>query len=312
MDIKAFIRELLFGNDCLIIPGFGGFIGNFSPARADEKSGTFYPPVKQISFNRNLNHNDGLLISRISQSTGVNYADSRRMVEEFVKEIAGRLARGEKVVFDHIGYFVNNHENSVQFEPEANINYHPGSFGLEPFQWFPVKDYDVRKRVIRHVSREPLRISATRKNLWRAAVLIPVLALLIAVPLKTDRYNPRVDATSLNPLVTAEFENNKKAIDEAVVIVPDSNITARVEIPPAPVEEAHYSVITGSFKSEENALSHVESLKADGYEPEILQASNGFFRVTATTCSNMEKAISTRDSISKKFPGAWISKKRSI
>jgi hypothetical protein len=174
---------------------------------------------------------------------------------------------------------------------------------------FPVKDYDVRKRVISHVSRESLRISATRKNLWRAAVLIPVLALLIAVPLKTDRFNPDVEATSLNPLVTAEFENNKKAIDEAVVIVPDSNITVMAEIPPAPVEEAQYSVITGSFKSEENALSHMESLKANGYEPEIHQASNGFFRVTATTCRNMQTAVSTRDSISKKFPGTWISKK---
>lgn len=309
MDIKAFIRELLFGHDCVIVPGFGGFIGNFSPARIDENSGTFYPPVKKISFNRNLNHNDGLLISKISQATGVNYGDARHMVEEFVKELTGRLSRGEKLVFDHIGVFVNNHENNVQFEPEANINYHPGSFGLESFQLFPVKDYDVRKRVISHVSRESLRISATRKNLWRAAVLIPVLALLIAVPLKTDRFNPDVEATSLNPLVTAEFENNKKAIDEAVVIVPDSNITVMAEIPPAPVEEAQYSVITGSFKSEENALSHMESLKANGYEPEIHQASNGFFRVTATTCRNMQTAVSTRDSISKKFPGTWISKK---
>jgi len=309
VDIKTFIRELLFGNDCVIIPGFGGFIGNFSPARLDENSGTFYPAVKQISFNRNLNHNDGLLISKISQATGVNYGDARHKVEEFVRELTGRLARGEKVVFDHIGTFVNNYEKNIQFEPEANINYHPGSFGLESFQWFPEKEYDVRKRVIRHLSKEPVRISATRKNLWRAAVLIPVLALLIAVPLKTDRFRPGVEATSLNPLVTAEFENNKKAIDETVVIVPDSNVTIRVEIPSKPVEEAHYSIITGSFKSEENALSHVDFLKADGYEPEIHQASNGFYRVTATTCSNMETALSTRDSISKKFPGTWISKK---
>jgi hypothetical protein len=309
LDTKAFIRELLFGHDCVIIPGFGGFIGNFSPARVDENSGTFYPPVKKISFNRNLNHNDGLLISRISQSTGVNYGDARRMVEEFVTELTLRLAKGERVVFDHIGSFVNNHENNVLFEPEANINYHTGSFGLESFQWFPVREYDVRKRVIRHINKDPLRNRSIRKNLWRAAVLIPVLVLLIAVPLKTDRFKARVEATSLNPLVTAEFENNRKAIDEAVVIVPDSTVSAKPEAPPVMVEEQHYSIITGSFKSEGNALSHVKSLKADGFEPEIHQASNGFFRVTAMTCSNMETALSTRDSISRKFPGAWISKK---
>jgi hypothetical protein len=309
VDIKAFIRELLFVHDCVIVPGFGGFIGNFSPAHADESSGTFYPPVRKISFNCNLNHNDGLLIGKISQATGVNYGDSRYMVEEFVKKLTGRLAKGEKAEFDHIGTFVYNKENNILFEPEPNLNYHAGSFGLESFQWHPAREYDVRKRVTRHISRQPVRISATRKNLWRAAVLIPVLALLIAVPLKTDRFKSRVESTSLNPLVTAEFENNKKAIDEAAVIVPDTSIPLKPETLAGPIDNVQYSIITGSFKSEGNALSHVEILKADGYEPEIHQASNGFYRVTAMTCTSKETALSTRDSISKKFPGTWISKK---
>jgi len=309
VDIKAFIRELLFVHDCVIVPAFGGFIGNFSPAHADKSSGTFYPPLKKISFNCNLNHNDGLLIGKISQATGVNYGDARHMVEEFVKELKGRLAKGEKEVFDHIGTCVFNHENNILFEPEANINYHPGSFGLESFQWYPAREYDVRKRVTRHISREPVRISTTRKNLWRAAVLIPVLALLIAVPLKTDRFKSRVESTSLNPLVTAEFENNKKAIDEAAVIIPDTSIPVKPETPAAPIDNVQYTIITGSFRSEGNALSHVEILKADGYEPEIHQASNGFYRVMAMTCTSKETALSTRDSISRKFPGTWISKK---
>lgn len=309
MDIKAFIRELLFVHDCVIVPGFGGFIGNFSPAHADESSGTFYPPVRKISFNSNLSHNDGLLFGKISQASGVNYGDSRNMVEEFVKEIKRRLEKGEMVEFDHIGTFVYNRENNILFEPEPNINYHAGSYGLESFQWQLAREYDVRRRVTRHISREPIRVSASRKNLWRAAVLIPVLALLIAVPLKTDLFKTRVEATSLNPLVTAEFENNKKAIDEAVIIVPDTSIPVKPETPPEPIEEVLYTIITGSFKSEGNALSHVEILKADGYEPEVHQASNGFYRVTAMTCTSKETALSTRDSISKKFPGTWISKK---
>jgi hypothetical protein len=308
VDIKAFIRELLFVHDCVIVPGFGGFIGNFSPAHADESSGTFYPPVRKISFNSNLSHNDGLLFGKISQASGVNYGDSRNMVEEFVKEIKRRLEKGEMVEFDHIGTFVYNRENNILFEPEPNINYHAGSYGLESFQWQPAREYDVRRRVTRHISREP-KVIASRKNLWRAAVLIPVLALLIAVPLKTDLFKTRVEATSLNPLVTAEFENNKKAIDEAAIIVPDTSIPVKPETPPEPVEEVLYTIITGSFKSEGNALSHVEILKADGYEPEVHQASNGFYRVTAMTCTSKETALSTRDSISKKFPGTWISKK---
>ena len=94
MDITAFIRELLFGHDCVIVPGFGGFIGNYTPARIDKNSGTFYPPVKQISFNRNLNHNDGLLIGKISGFSNMTYGDTRNMVEEFVAEL--RRQTGER------------------------------------------------------------------------------------------------------------------------------------------------------------------------------------------------------------------------
>lgn len=319
MDIKAFIRELLFSHDCVIIPGFGGFIGNFSPARIDRISGIFYPPVKQISFNRNLNHNDGLLISRISMLKGINYGEARHLIEIFVKELTGKLIKGEKVVFDHLGTFRNNSEQNVQFEPESNINYFIGAYGLEAFKCVPLKEYDVRKRITRHIDKEPLRSTSLRRNLWRAAIAIPILALLVAIPLKTDLFKNKMEATSLNPLVTAEFENNKKEVDKAVVVLPDTNISAApkqapenqdlVKIETPVIEEYKYCVITGSFKSEENARSHVTSLKAEGFDPEISQGPNGFFRVTAMKCNNLERAVFTRDSVIKKYPGTWISKK---
>ena len=316
MDIKAYIRELLFGHDCVIVPGFGGFIGNYSAARIDRNTDIFYPPLKKISFNRNLSYNDGLLISKISQSAGVNYGDARRIVEEFAKDLTRRLSRGEIVVFDHIGTFVNNREKNVQFEPERNANYHIDSFGFESFQCLLLKEYDVRKRVTRHIDKDPVRRYTVRKNLWRAAVIIPIVALSILIPLKTDLFKARVESLTLNPLVTAEFENNKKAVDEAINLAPDSGIqvnpsgTTSQEPPPVnAVENVRFGIITGSFKSEENALSHIEILKADGYFPEMIEASNGFFRVIAMNCTDLETAVLKKDSISKKFPGTWISKR---
>lgn len=329
MDVKAFIRELLFGQDCVIIPGFGGFIINFFPASIDKNTRTFYPPARKVSFNRNLNYNDGLLISKISQVTGKNYGDARHVVEEFARDLNNTLARGEKVVFDHLGTFINNKENNAQFEPEPNINYYLDSFGLESFQYLPLKEYDVRKRVVRHTDFGPSRHSSTRKNLWRAAIVIPILALLVAIPLKTELFKMKVESSVLNPLVTAEFENNRKAVDEAAIIIPDSSFRVKppetVQSNPVssetpetvadkvisakPPEEHFYCVITGSFKSEENAISHVNQLKAEGFDPEINHAANGFFRVTAIRCRDMETALSKKDSIVGKFPGTWISRR---
>lgn len=317
MDITAFIRELLFGHDCVIVPGFGGFIGNYTPARIDKSSGTFYPPVKQISFNRNLNHNDGLLIGRISGATSINYGDARNSVEEFVLEVRRKLSKGEKVVFDNIGSFLNNSEGSVQFEPDKNANYHLDSFGLESFQCLPLEGYDVRKRIVRHTGKDPVRQASMRKILWRAAVIIPLLAAIVAVPLKTDLFRSKVESTTLNPLVSAEFEHNKNAVDKGIDI--DSSKDADLPLPvkeeevivaAPPVENSSYFVITGSFKTEANAAHQADMLREEGFTPEIVPASNGFYRVCAMACADLNTALTKKDSIAKKFPGSWVSRKR--
>lgn len=320
VDITVFIRELLFGHDCVIVPGFGGFIGNYSPARIDKNSATFYPPIKQISFNRNLNHNDGLLVGRVSASLNINYGDARSMVEEFVTELRKKLAKGEKVVFDNIGSFINNQEGNVQFEPDIDANYHLDSFGLESFQFLPLEGYDVRKRILRHPGKDPVKQSSMRKILWRAAVIIPLLLVIVTVPLKTNLFRLNVETTTMNPLVTAEFEQNKKAVDqdikdEAAKVAENSKpvaeaVTAPEIKVPVVAEENLYFLITGSFKSEENAVAQTEMLKKEGFTPEVVAAPNGFYRVRAMECHDLNTALTKKDSISKKFPGAWISRKK--
>jgi nucleoid DNA-binding protein len=320
VDITAFIRELLFGHDCVIVPGFGGFIGNYSPATIDKVSGTFYPPVKLISFNRNLNHNDGLLVGTVSASSKINYGDARFLVEEFVAGIRKRLEKGEKVVFDNIGSFIHNQEGSIQFEPDKTANYHLDSFGLESFQCMPLEGYDLRKRILKHTQKDPLKQASIRKIMWRAAVIVPLAAAIVAVSLNTDFFKSGAIATNLNPLVNAEFESNKKAVDETdknqpVTLIANNlpvseTISATASgVSVSPGAESYY-VITGSFRSEENALSQVNILREEGYYPEIVAAPNGFFRVCAMTCSDVNTAEIKRDSISKRFKDTWISRKK--
>jgi nucleoid DNA-binding protein len=325
MDITAFIRELLFSHDCVIVPGFGGFIGNYTPASIDKSSSTFYPPVKLISFNRNLNHNDGLLVGRICESAKVNYGDARNLVEGFVSSLRSRLGKGEKVIFDQIGSFINNQEGNVQFEPDKTVNYHLNSYGLESFQFAPLEGYDVRKQITRHIDKAPVSRSSMRKILWRAAIIIPLLSIMVVIPLKTNLFKSNIEATSMNPLATAEFENNRKAVDQTLPVADAGTEKAVTQPPPAgknpdivqPPSEAilpaekngdYYCLITGSFKSKENAETQAALLKKEGFESEIIDAPNGFFRVSAMRCRDINLALSKKDSIDKKFPGTWVKK----
>jgi hypothetical protein len=180
-----------------------------------------------------------------------------------------------------------------------------------------LEGYDVRKRISGEAMRNPVKRESLRRNLWRAAVIIPLLSILVAVSLKNDLFRSKPEVSSMNPLLTEEFENNKKALEENIITVPSSTETgttalerkAAVEPEAAPAEEtASYSVIAGSFRSEQNAESQAAILRNEGFDPEITLAPNGFYRVSAIKCSDINTARIKKDSIRAKFPESWVTK----
>lgn len=70
-----------------------------------------------------------------------------------------------------------------------------------------------------------------------------------------------------------------------------------------------YSVVVGSFKSQENAVNLQNTMKAEGYSPRVIQATvegATWYRVAATTFSTKNEAAASRASLIGKYPGAWL------
>lgn len=316
MDITPFIRELLFSHECVIVPGFGGFIGNYSPAHIDKATSYIYPPAKQISFNRNLKNNDGLLAGRISEKAGKSFSEAVHNIEEFVSDVKTRIEKGEKAVFEKIGTFSNNHEGNIQFEPDRSENYFPGSYGLESFRFLPSEDYDVRKQIARHIDKDQERGHNARVILWRAAIIVPLVALATIVPLKTSLLRSKVETTTLNPIIKTESGSNLSVPLASETATPRPSVNADDNVTRVPGEkdiepvtaEGRFCLITGSFKLRGNADQQIAVLKEAGFSPEVISASNGFFRVIAMKCPDLNTAIEKKDSLNKIFPGTWVRK----
>ncbi len=125
-----YISDLLFLHDCVILPGFGGFICNYKNARIDESNGTIYPPGKDILFNRNLVQNDGLLINWIAGKEQITYEKALRQVQLFCEELQVRLNQKEHILFGDIGTFYTDRRFNVIFRP-SDTNFLAESFGME-------------------------------------------------------------------------------------------------------------------------------------------------------------------------------------
>ena len=338
-DISVYIRELLFKHDCVIIPGFGAFIGNYFPSHIDRNEGLFYPPVRRITFNRHLTGNDGLLIGHVSSHLKIPYNESRDLIGTWAEELRSKIMAGTILNLDHLGTFSLNREGTIIFEPDSTVNYLLSSYGLTSYQRQPVSDFDVRKKMLEHHHEPAVSQPSVRRLLTRAAVIVPVLIALALVPFNDNLFRGKMEESTLNPLANAELEFNREQIaadtayvepettvkettDTGAVVIekpaPEPPVAAVVPDPEPvkPVQQAvvvheyRYLLIIGSFKTEDNALSMIEKLRKIGYDPEMTGGPDGFLRVSAESFDTVEQAKAAHSRIIRSFPGAWIHKSR--
>lgn len=133
-----YISDLLFLHDCVIIPDFGGFICNYKSAYIDEDSGLICPPTKDILFNRNLTHNDGLLVNWIASKENITYDKATTQLTLFCEDLKIRLNQKQRVAFGDIGVFFTDRRFNIIFEP-GKSNFFAEAYGMEPIAVHPTE-----------------------------------------------------------------------------------------------------------------------------------------------------------------------------
>ena len=138
LTISAHIKTLLQDHDCVILPGFGGFLANPKSAQVDRITHKFTPPQRQFSFNGHLKHNDGLLVNFIMESESLSYEEALQVVTNYVSDLTSTLAQKSKIQIAEIGSFQKTTDGRILFEPDTSNTNSKASFGLESFHKMPV------------------------------------------------------------------------------------------------------------------------------------------------------------------------------
>src|SRR6185312_7529274 len=161
MQLEEHISELLFDHDCVIVPEFGGFIGNYAPAQLDEVKHLFEPPNKKIVFNKGLTQNDGLLANHLSIHEQVTYNEALKQIAGEVVRYRKELKESKRVVLDNIGVLYTDEAGNIAFQADEKVNYLPEAFGLSAFYSMPVVTEEAEKKepvvVQLHKERSKLR-----------------------------------------------------------------------------------------------------------------------------------------------------------
>ncbi|MGQ7870124.1 HU domain-containing protein [Sunxiuqinia sp. sy24] len=303
MEILAYIKELLLLNDCVIIPGFGGFVSNYKPATV--RSTQFNPPSKAISFNEKLTFNDGLLINHLVEKEGSNYLVVSKQVGLLAQELNYRLTDGETIHIEGIGRLAFDENESLTFTPEENQNFNLDSYGLATFNYETLHAKNLVRRDISQEERDAVQVFFQKRSLKKVLVAIPILVALALVPIKNNTTNlQKSNLSSLSQMMSRTEIVQKIEPIRAVVAE-----TVKAE---EPTLKHSYFIIGGSFRSKNNAGKFIRQKQAEGFNAQNIGVIKGLHYIALDSFASFQEAKAAQNKIKKKSPGSgvWIYAKR--
>lgn len=147
-ELSKHIEVLLLENDCVIVPGLGGFIAHNKAAEFKDSANVFCPPVRTIGFNPQLIINDGLLAQSYMQAYDTDFPDASRKIESVVSQIKDSLYKNGQAELENIGTLYYTMAGVYGFEPYQNAFFSPSLYGLGSFSISPLSELKPVKETI--------------------------------------------------------------------------------------------------------------------------------------------------------------------
>jgi cell division septation protein DedD len=299
------------------VPDFGAFLTHRKGAQVHHTTNAFYPPSKELSFNEQLNSNDGLLVKYIADVTKEDYESTLQKVHTAVNTWKKHLENSEIISLENVGDLFLNVEGKMQFEPSYQVNYLTSSFGLSSFVSSEIS------RAVEEVKEEispviapaavteviPLVATEEDDKRWRFPWKYAAAAAII-LSAGIFGFNEYSKSQQKQQQIVEEAKAEKsieKYIQQATFFNSDP-----VELPSITLQVAkeiqNYHVVAGAFRIEENAIDKVAELQAEGFDAALLGKNKyGLHQVSYASFSTRAEAVKALKNIKEtKASEAWL------
>ena len=264
MQLETYISDLLYRYDCVTVPEFGAFLTRRVSAQIHQSTHTFYPPKKALSFNEQLQQNDGLLANYIAEVEKIPYATALSKISKQIKSIKSFLVEGETIQFKNIGELALNADGKIQFDPSSQINYLTDSFGLSHFSSTDVTR-EVYKETIEAIEETaPITMTPEKRSNrnWFKYAAAAVVILGIGGFGGVTYYNNTIK--DHNQLAQEQANEQLDAkVQEATFVISNPLPAATLS-----VEKQHgnFHIVAGAFRVEANSKKKVNQLREKGFK----------------------------------------------
>ena len=260
MQLSQYISDLLYRYECVTIPNFGAFLSHPISARVNVATSDFYPPQKQLSFNIQLQSNDGLLASYVSEVENISFEMANQKIQKQVTQLKSRLEKGETVEFKNIGELASSNQGVLTFIPSDHINYMSEAFGLATLVSPLIERNTAAKE------RESIGIIAlssrrkSSKQFMRYASMA-VIFLGLSGSIGSNLYLAQIEKQNSLAQERAIVSLDAK-IQEATFVIDNPLPAVMVSLKK---RSGSFHIVGGAFRVESNSDKKLQELKNLGY-----------------------------------------------
>lgn len=337
------LAYLLTEHNCVVIPGFGGFVVQKEKSQYLEKECIHTAPRYTIGFNDSLIHNDGLLINSLMRENDIDYSAAQRKLEEYTDELKQILDKSGEINFQGIGRLSLSEEGSFHFSPASETAVNAPFFGFSDV-YLPLlselQKTDEQETVVitQKSNKDTIFIPISKRFIKTIASSAAVILLFLMVSTPIDNPNaPQHYASILDSEMAAPAQNKTRQIQQPIVAEQEAPEASLPEMPdmelqkeeivvtvqeqhraavPAvvdaispPVNARTYYIIVAGTPAKSKAANLLASIRAElSSQAEIIERDN-MSRVYIAQFSDKqeaEKYLSDFKAENPSYKDAWL------
>lgn len=213
------VIQLLLRHNCVVVPGFGGFVAKQVAAELDFQKGIISPPKKALLFNRFLLTDDGLLLAEYARQQGLYYEEAKNQLQDFTDSLQRRLLAGQTIQLPKLGTFSRLADGQINFEQDRFFNLLLSSYGLANLNFIAIPKEEKEEAPIIPIETTPTPTKVNWAKLAAAACFLPIAFYSIWIPTQTSALQSGLFSTSdFNPLHKQQAPLYKKTKFQIPVI----------------------------------------------------------------------------------------------
>lgn len=305
MQLETYISDLLYRYECVTIPEFGAFLTQRASATIEDATHTFNPPKKSVSFNEQIQKNDGLLAHYIADAEKIPFEVANKKIAKRVNSLKSKLTQGETVTFKNIGDIVFNSEGNILFEPTYKLNYLTDSFGLSQFV-SPAVSREVYKKEVEAIEKIiPLTFTPEKRKSrpYLKYAAVGFIALTLGGFGASNYYVNEIEQHNqiAQKVATQKLDAQIQQATFSLNTLPA--ITLNVT-----KQSGNYHVVAGAFRVEDNCEQIISELKEQGYNARTIGVNKyGLHEVVYGSYETGEEALKVlRDVRINQNEDAWL------